>query len=389
MPVSTLAFGIMTAPFRITGTERDTFPSEPRLCRDLCSAAPSLGIDAYVFSAPSYDAQTGGLQGLRYSQGSWKLQSVPLPDIVYNRAFYQSGSDRSNGAYVLSMLHARKAHQTINSRLPAKYNVYEQLAEDNALRPYLPLTLRYSYEKMKELMRETDNGIILKPTAGMQGKGILHLEKELWGSGLTATGRTRSNQPFFRSFRDGASLALWLNRFIGNAPYLIQPYLRLSDAENRPYDIRVLLQKDGSGKWKETGNAARMGTAGALTSNLHGGGTALSSTAMLSVNLGKSKAERLLRQIHTISGHTAARLEQCFGRFGELALDFGIEPDGRLWLLEANAKPGREVFRLIGDKRTQRLTIERPLLYAKYLTNRLLPTFIAYESAFDPIQPQY
>lgn len=60
-------------------------------------------------------------------------------------------------------------------------------------------------------------------------------------------------------------------------------------------------------------------------------------------------------------------LEESCGRLGELGLDFGIDAGGRLYLLEANSKPGRTVFRLTGDRRAARLAAENPLRYARHL----------------------
>lgn len=60
-------------------------------------------------------------------------------------------------------------------------------------------------------------------------------------------------------------------------------------------------------------------------------------------------------------------LEESCGRLGELGLDFGIDAGGRIYLLEANSKPGRTVFRLTGDRRAARLAAENPLRYARHL----------------------
>ena len=47
----------------------------------------------------------------------------------------------------------------------------------------------------------------------------------------------------------------------------------------------------------------------------------------------------------------------------EIGADFGIEPGGRLWLLELNAKPGRAIFAEIGDDAGERLAAERTISY--------------------------
>jgi hypothetical protein len=91
------------------------------------------------------------------------------------------------------------------------------------------------------------------------------------------------------------------------------------------------------------------------------------------VRFGESAAAALQARIRSVSERAAGHLEQHFGRLAELGFDFGVEPDGRLWLLEANAKPGREAFEQ--DERISRLAALRPLRYAAFLAARRSPIF--------------
>ncbi|MBH5317250.1 YheC/YheD family protein [Paenibacillus sp. GSMTC-2017] len=384
MSLKIIYFGIMnasTSDDTHSAIEYECILSEPRLCKELSIAAKSLDIDVYVFSAKDYNQKTGLLHGYRLIDKSWKRQQVPLPDIVYDRCFYRSAEDRRESATALTDMNARKNHKLLNSRLPSKFRVYEALCDDIVLHSHLPPTNRYqTFNQLLDAINRYSKGIILKPAAGMQGRGIVHISSERFKNQFLVSGRTRNNRHFSISFQNITFLEKWLDRFIGGSSFLFQPYLPLSDSTNRPFDIRVLLQKDADGKWKRTGSAARLGQKMCLTSNLHGGGHAEAAHSFLSNYFGTNLAERLLRNIHTISGHTAKCIEKNFGRFGELAFDLGIESNGNIWLIEVNAKPGRDSFRLINDKKAQQLSIERPLRYARYLTNRVSPTLITNHS---------
>ncbi|RJE91121.1 YheC/YheD family protein [Paenibacillus sp. 1011MAR3C5] len=383
-----LYLGILAAPFLSPDYEGRTTPPEPRLCRDLTEASDRLSVHAYLFTAEDYDHAAGTLHGWRWQNGEWIRRPVPLPDIVYDRTFFQAKRDRLRCEAALSAIHARKAHRRMNGSLPSKPVVYDRLAEDTRLVRHTPPTVRYAPERLEPFLASHGGSAIIKPAAGMQGRGVILIRQALWDDMLTVKGRTRGNRPFERILPNLTELSARLSRFMGDSPFLIQPYLHLRDSEGRPYDIRALIQKDGDGKWRITGTAARIGRSGSLTSNLHGGGEVMDSFTQLSANFGKPMAERLLHEIHTISGHTANRLEHSFGRFGELAMDFGIEPDGSIWLLEVNSKPGREAFRQTGPNTVYAMSIERPIRYARYLKDRLSPTFTASESAYDLFQPQ-
>ncbi|GKU75794.1 YheC/YheD family protein [Paenibacillus sp. L3-i20] len=388
MPLRLLAFGIMTASSqgeRRLALDKEVVPSEPLLCKELTLASHPLAIDVYVFSAEDYNVKTGLLYGYRLVGMSWRRQPVPLPDVVYDRSFYKTAIDRRSNAIALSHMQLRKNYKLLNNKLPSKLHVYDVLCEDIDLLPHLPPTSHYSsFDQLLGLMNQYPAGAILKPAAGMQGRGIVHLTYETLSGEIVGSGRMRNNEPFTVLFKNREPFAKWLARFMGNSSFLVQPYLSLSNTFNQPFDIRTLLQKDEHGRWQVTGSVARLGQRGTLTSNLHGGGTAQAAGSLLSAYFGKLHAERLLRKIHIISGRTAKRLEQNLGRFGELAFDFGVDQSGEIWLLEVNAKPGRESFRLIDDSEAQKLSIIRPLQYARFLSNRSEPTIISNLSVFQP-----
>ncbi|MEK3881755.1 YheC/YheD family protein [Paenibacillus sp. PL2-23] len=386
-PSTPLVFGILASSH---GKPSDAvWLPEPRLCRELSLASVAAGVETYVFSAADYKPGASSILGLQYVGGEWVRRLVPLPDIVYDRSFYRSAEARRAAAHALAKLKEQRRFQLLNSKLPGKLSVHHALAGDAALAPYLPRTVLYSERGLRELLHAAGgDGLVLKPAAGMQGRGIVRIMLGACDDKPVANGRTRSNRPFQQTFAGTAELTHWLRRFMGRSAYLVQPCLRLRDGFHRPFDIRVLMQKDGSGEWKLTGMAARRGGEESLTSNLHGGGEALPAHTLLTENFGKLEAERLRKEIHTISGHTAKRLETSFGRFGELAFDCGIEPSGKLWLLEANSKPGRDAFRQIGDETAQRLSIQRPLRYARYIMHRAAPTFVSAEFAYDLVQPE-
>jgi glutathione synthase/RimK-type ligase-like ATP-grasp enzyme len=384
MRIGTLILGIVVASIGRSsiGTEKEPVIPEPSFYRALSLAAVQLGIDVYVFEAEGYQSEAGLLHAYRLEQNRWVRQLVPLPDIIYDRCFYTSAEQRISSRSMLQAMALRKPNVMLNGILPTKLDVYEALKENSMLAKYLPQTIRFnSAEQLGQLEGRYHAGVILKPAAGMQGRGIAHVKRSPLDQSTQVNGRTLQNRPFSKTFTDNNAKKQWLTRFINRTTYLIQPYLELCGEDDKPFDVRALLQKNGMGRWSLSGVAVRCGQIGSVTSNLHGGGDARPADELLSIKFGTHKAERLLEEIHTISKQTAERLESRFGRFAELGFDFGIEPDGRLWLLEVNSKPGRTSFRKISDLEAERHSIIRPLLYARFLSRRLHPSFVANISA--------
>ena len=369
------AFGIMAATIRQCpagkGSLMKTVLPEPQLCRDMAEQARKLNLnmDVYVFALDDYDSSTQTLLGYRPEHSGWRRSSVPLPDIIYDRCFFTRPADRQRYRTALAELGEAKRYQLLNGRLPSKLQVYNALRSCSALKRCLPRTIVYrSAQQLLEISDYYTDGVIAKPAAGMQGRGVLHIYREKQNHSIHIQGRSLRNHSFLLELQSASQLERWLRRATANRSYLIQPCLKLTGNDGRPFDVRALWQKDGNGRWRSSGTAVRCGQAGSITSNLHGGGDAESAQSALSSKFGKLESERLLEQIHTICWQSAIRLEEQFGRFAELAFDFGIEPDGKVWLLEVNSKPGRTAFRLAEDKAAQIHSIERPLLYAQYLT---------------------
>lgn len=354
---------------------------EPLFYKELSLAAESLGIDLFVFSPRELGKHE--ITGFRYREERWVQGPCPLPDILYDRCYYRSLEERDACRKAVIELAARKPFIPLSSSLPSKWEVYQAFAASPVLLPYLPPTTLYDRStKLNSLIeRYPSRGLFLKPAAGMQGKGAMHVKRCLLEQRWHASGRTRLNERFQHSFDQYTALEQWVSRFIGSAAYIVQPYLDLNDADGKPFDVRALVQKNERGRWSLTGTAVRAGQSGSLTSNLHGGGTAYGANEQLRSQFGLNKAEQLLKEINELTLYAVDKLENSFGRFAELGFDYGIEQDGRLWLLEVNSKPGRSSFRQLDNKEAAKLSIEQPLHYARLLSRRLFPPFITNESA--------
>jgi hypothetical protein len=60
-------------------------------------------------------------------------------------------------------------------------------------------------------------------------------------------------------------------------------------------------------------------------------------------------------------------IEDSYGSFGELGIDYAIDVTGKLWFIECNAKPGKDTVYLSYDKNTIKKAFQNPLDYGKYL----------------------
>ncbi len=149
-------------------------------------------------------------------------------------------------------------------------------------------------------------------------------------------------------------------------PYLVQPYLELTNDELQPFDIRLLLQKDAAGNWTERGRGIRSGLTGGILSNLSAGGI-VSDFASWSAALTPAKKAYICSELDYIKSHLTRLVENEFLPLFELGVDIGIAKNGSLWILDVNSKPGRKVI-LSTNPAIQETLYNAPVLYGKLLT---------------------
>lgn len=358
MPTPTL--GVMT--LYLNGGRIEELP----FFRKLTDAGQKLGLNVFVFTPEDIDDSTRQIRAWVFNKetGKWGRKLSPFPDIIYDRCRFQRN-------YRFRLLRKfRQDHPNLiymSRPLLHKWGIHQILYRNRRIRPYLPETA--SYQSFAGLLRMLDqHGLIyVKPIDGTGGRGILRIEK--WGEGgYRVQGRDRSRRiiPPYTVSRD--QLRVRLGKWQLSPRHLVQQGIRITLRDGRVHDYRLLIQKDGSGQWKVTGSAGRIGAHRSITSNLHGGGSAVPTDRLLRMRFNSEEKIRDIEDnMERLAYYTVEHLERQFGSLCELALDIAVDEKGKVWLLEINPKPAREVFARIGEKDTYQTAVNRPLEYALHL----------------------
>ncbi|XID93572.1 YheC/YheD family protein [Paenibacillaceae bacterium WGS1546] len=353
--------------------ERDGDPpfAECSFIRRLCVLGAGIGLDVFAFAPWTWEPADDTVKGWSWSErsGRWVTARKTAPGVVYDRAWPGTAEERNRCESAIRRLREARRFAFLNGRLPHKAKVQAALARDAALAAVLPPTSLYrGAPSLASWLRKHRRAAFLKPVGGSQGKRVIAVLPE-GGAAVRLTGRDANNRPLSRRFASEADAVKRLERWIGRRGYLMQPMLDLVGSLGEPYDLRVLTQKNERGRWAITGVAARLGAPGSVTSNLHGGGTAAPAEETLRSLFGERRGRELLEAVRDYSFKIVACLEQSFGRFAEIGLDFGIERNGKLWFLEANSKPGRAAMDSAGRESAYAAAM-RPLSYARSILLR-------------------
>ncbi|WP_281885726.1 YheC/YheD family protein [Paenibacillus sp. YYML68] len=337
--------------------------------KKLCIQGRKLGLDVMIFTPDDVkELQPPRVHALTYdsAQQKWVRKWTKFPPLIYDRCRYHGVSNyRKLSGF-------RKRHpelQYISRPLANKWAMHQLLAQDDRIEPYLPATVRYRSAKELADFLKKHEVVYMKPKSGTGGRGILRLQR-LAGSGSVI--HVQGRDPMRRILTAGKMktdrLPAKLEGWKLQEQYIVQQGINLKLRDGRVHDFRMLVQKDGQGQWQVTGCAGRIGPQRSVTSNLHGGGRAVSMETLLARRFGTgAKVESIRKEAYELGLRVAEHLETKFGPFCEAGIDLAVDPSGHIWLLEVNPKPSREVFRRIGEKETYAKAITRPLQYAQWL----------------------
>ncbi|MDP5274398.1 YheC/YheD family endospore coat-associated protein [Chengkuizengella axinellae] len=372
-----------TMGIMVTDLNTATSNKDQTFYKNLCKFGQKLKITIFIFAINQINWEENLVVGAIYTKNEkWIKKFYSIPSLIYDRCFFKTKEQYLLYRTQLKKLFMLQKVQFLGNRLMDKWSVFHVLKSEPFMKKYLPKTELYHNPWKLQQTFLNQKQFILKPISGSQGKGILHVEKQIHmkndqekssnQESYVVKGRDKKNNCINITYNDFRSFVKHIQSFIHNRKYIIQEYLHLKTTSNTTFDIRALVQKNGSGEWQFTGMGVRCGQDGSLTSNLHGGGFVKEVHPFLIKEYGEESAFNMIQEINEINRKLPHILENHFGRLSELGIDFGIDLSGNIWFLEANSKPGRSIFNSFKDSSLKKTSVQLPIYYAQYLLKQQL-----------------
>ncbi|UNC93216.1 YheC/YheD family endospore coat-associated protein [Candidatus Contubernalis alkaliaceticus] len=311
-----------------------------------------LGASLLLFRPSEIIWKEQKIKGLLFSDGVWKKTYCSFPLAVYNRCY----SSKSSLAKKLERIIGRGKVFNHITRFD-KWKIY-CILKNSEIHKYLPDTYRYSQENMLNLLREYKK-LVLKPSRGYLGRSVYCLElapnSELQLFFKTSIPRltTTSEKDFVEEIK----------KITGTRNFILQQFINLEEKDKQVYDIRMVVQKNGIGKWEVSGGCSRQSLANYYLTNSP---RRVKSFDKL-IAEDNLVSEEIIEQIKNISLKTAVIIEKEFRHMGEISVDFGVDSQGKLWIIEANGKPQKILIDRLKDEELSARVYRRPLEYAFYL----------------------
>ncbi|MDQ0496183.1 YheC/YheD family protein [Paenibacillus brasilensis] len=195
---------------------------------------------------------------------------------------------------------------------------------------YIPDTCLYSEEQLRMMLRR-HAFVFIKPVKGGGGNGVMRVARER----REYTCTRMENTYRFNHFK---ALVAGINALRIQRPYLIQQGIQLARIQGRPVDYRVKVVREGQ-NWVFRAVVARQARPGLVITNMCKGGTLMKGTKALRMIYPRRLAIRKQREIADLTLRCIPVLERRFPGIGQLGFDYGLDPNGRVWILEVNTRP--------------------------------------------------
>lgn len=295
------------------------------MANHLCTGAAPDGL-YFVFDLQSMNMQAGQVRGYRLidvGEERWAEGIFPLPGVIVRR--YGVRLDRYRAA-----LWARGV-RFCNEQQISKWWAHKLIAADSRLRAHLPETAYLEKTSTVIDMLERHPVVFIKPSWGSKGAQILRVERIGEGAHLDCAGEQRVVCGDAEALR--AALESRMPRRA-----IVQQGLDLMTVDQRLVDFRVMIQKDGAGRWTVPGMVARCGTASFFVSNVMAGGFPLSAEDGLSLLFGTNPMTifRRRQELAMLGLAVGEALERSGLLLGDLGLDVAYDPHGYPWIIEVN-----------------------------------------------------
>ncbi|BCB02909.1 YheC/YheD family endospore coat-associated protein [Bacillus sp. KH172YL63] len=322
-------------------------------------------VDLYLFSPKGISPIDETVEGYHFNRLSqkWVEEVFNIPDYIYDRTYYQNDMESRQAKAIVQWLKNQKHIRFLGYGLPNKWHLYEKLRH-TSLSPYIPETFLAAdgYHLMNLLDEHQD--IIIKPVDGAQGYAVYHITSVTGGILL----RTTKKQGIMeRTFPSKDMFLRWVGRILQRHTFICQKRLPNLTKSGAPFDMRILLNKDQSGEWREFQRAVRLGEENAILTNISRGAAYHSFSDWKKADHRRDWAF-IEGEITGILDDMPVLLEDHFSPLFEIGVDLIIGEDQSLWILDMNSKPGHKLVGAIEPEKLSAL-YNAPLDYCDYLSS--------------------
>ncbi|WP_243643874.1 YheC/YheD family protein [Paenibacillus pinisoli] len=313
----------------------------------------NINMKIFVFTPADILWKEKRIIGLSLNKGIMRQNSFPLPHVVYNQCFNKKTETIQR---LEKAIGRNKCFNKIN--FFNKWDIYNLLKLSN-LKPYVPDTFLYNEVNVLELL-EKYKVVYIKASYGSKGESVYRVELMVNGD----THISLHSMAPSHIYRKSENIQEKLDQLFGHKKYMVQQGILISQLDHRYFDIRVLVQKDIFGEWTVSAITCRVAYEHYFNTSICE--TIYDASEVLPQLFSSDKLNEIFAVLCEVSRKAARGTEAHLGSLGELSVDFVLDEQRKLWIIELNGKPQKNIYKDL--KRYKRKIYSRPLEYAYYLS---------------------
>lgn len=261
-----------------------------------------------------------------------------------------------------------------------KWKQYNLLKGNSHLKKHLPITKKLNKNSFLEMLGE-HKSIIIKPVLGVLGKNIYQISEidkteDLYeihreglikkikgklgvqGKNIYQESEIDKTEDLYEIHHEGLIKKIkgkhetysYIESRIKPSRFLVQQKICLVSIDKSPIDFRVMVQrKRQSSKWRITGKFAKVAQRGYIITNV-----AKEVLCIEDALRQTSLDTELMQEAIRIMNQTAITATSCITSVCPkrriIGFDFGVDKRGKVWIIEANFKPGISPFKMLENK---------------------------------------
>lgn len=205
------------------------------------------------------------------------------------------------------------------------------LINDPALSHHVPETHWYHSRTLRKML-QTFPVLYIKPDKGSLGTGIIRVKRLDRSESLISFKATSKKYPNSRIVSEVAK------RMRQDKKYIIQQGISLATYRNKPFDLRIVLQRP-TDRWLLTWMSAKVAPrSNSIVTNVAKGARDVQIKQVLQGADQPLHVSNVLNKLSDVSYKIARKLGSHFP-FRIVGLDMGIDKKGKVWFIEANTRP--------------------------------------------------
>ncbi|MEF3306500.1 YheC/YheD family endospore coat-associated protein [Paenibacillus sp. GYB003] len=335
---------------------------------DLIRTGAEMGVSVCVVTVKDLKPGHKKIIGYTYDSASkqWSQQIIGIPRVLYNRIPQREDEADPEVQRTLQAILRQPQVRIFNPTFFNKWSLFEWLNKAKTTARYIPATRKLTASHELESLLKLYPSVYMKPISGKAGKGIMKAERYV-GKLDRKTEYALSVQETKGSvvYKYPKFSQLWakIKEEIGREEYIAQQGISIVKYKKRPFDLRLLVQKNYKGEWDVTGIGARLAGKMSITTHVPRGGSIDDPEKLLAAAFGPEGTKRILGRARKAALAIARQVEKKSGHMlGEMSMDMGVDVHGGIWFFEANSKPMK-----FDEPQIRKKSLERIVQYSLYL----------------------